>query len=100
MQKYGSKTKLRPYGSKPAAQPDPLTTLRENIERMLAEHAKLIAEELRLFTIVDKYDHNGKRGSNEAYDARAEWDKIWQKINRHDSVMHNMMARERRLRNE
>lgn len=99
MQRYGSKPKLRPYGSKPTTQPDPLTTIRANIERMIAEHTKLVAEELRLFAVVDRYDFNGKKGSNEEYEAREAWDAIWRKLNRHDSVMRNMVAHERSLRN-
>lgn len=94
LRRYGSK--LRPYGSR---QPDPLATIHADIKRLLAEQRTLEAEEERLFKIVDKADLNGRRDSNRAYEARVEWNKVWRRLERHNSTLHNTLARERSIRN-
>lgn len=98
MQPYGSKRKLRPYGSRPA-QPDPLTDIHAQIEHLISEQAVLVAEELRLFKIVDKYDLRGKRDLDEAYNARQAWNTIWRRLDRHNKTILNSLAREKSIRN-
>ena len=89
LQPYGS-SKLRPFGSSRAAQPD--------ISQLIAHYNTLIAEERRLWAIVDKYDMNGKRDTDKAFEARRQWNATWRKINSLNSTLFNTSARERTLR--
>lgn len=95
---YGSRSKLRPYGSK-AMQPDPLTVVRADIDRLLAEQQQLIAEERRLFALVDKFDRNGKRDTPKAYETKDAWQATWRRLERNNAALHAYVNRERNLTN-
>jgi hypothetical protein len=86
---FGSSTKLRPFGSKT------INRGPTELERAIQAHDAAIAEELKLFAVVDKYDLAGKGDTPQGEQARKEWEQAWRKRDRAYVALARTIARDR-----